>query len=128
MTTTADSASFRYGDPVRERLTVLLAEYLGAAVRVQGDEAGLHLVAWFPGWTPTDVDAIVAACRALDVGLYSISRHALTPLPIGGLMLGYALLGEAAIEEGVKRLAAAVDGVRGRRDVPRPGLREGLQR
>jgi hypothetical protein len=41
------------------------------------------------------------------VGVYSIARHARRPLKRGGLILGYGLVDERAIDAGVRVLAAA---------------------
>ena len=81
--------------------------YLGDEIDVGGDEAGMHLVAWFPRLGPGEIDALVAACRTRDIGVYSIARHSLRPMTRGGLILGYGLLDVPAIEEGVRGLAAA---------------------
>jgi DNA-binding transcriptional MocR family regulator len=64
-------------------------------------------VAWLPGLDAPEIEALVSACRDRGVGVYSVARHALKPLARGGLILGYGLLDEAAIEAGVRRLAAA---------------------
>jgi GntR family transcriptional regulator/MocR family aminotransferase len=91
----------------RDRLTRTLRDELGPAVEIGGDGAGLHLVAWLPGLDAPEIEALVSACRDRGVGVYSVARHALKPLARGGLILGYGLLDEAAIEAGVRRLAAA---------------------
>lgn len=91
----------------RELLVSRLAEHLGSAVEVRGDEAGLHVVAWLPALDGAAIDDLVAACRTRSVGVYSIARHAVRPLARGGLILGYGALREPAIEEGVAQLAAA---------------------
>jgi DNA-binding transcriptional MocR family regulator len=77
-------------------------------------KAGLHVVAWFPQHTPSQIDALVTACRARDVGVYSLGRHALKPLQTGALMLGYGRLDSAAIEQGVRELGAAFKSLRPR--------------
>lgn len=91
----------------RAALTRALTQYLDGEVELSGDETGMHLVAWFPRLTPTDVDALIAACRERGVGVYSVTKHALRRLPHGGLILGYGLIDEATIDAGVRKLAAA---------------------
>jgi GntR family transcriptional regulator / MocR family aminotransferase len=91
----------------RDALVLALQAHLGSEIDVGGDAAGMHLVAWFPKLAPQAVDALAAACKERDVGVYSIARHAVRPLRRGGLILGYGLLDEAAIEAGVRGLAAA---------------------
>ena len=90
----------------RATMVRVLREQLGSKVRISGDAAGLHLVAWLPGLTPADIDALVHRCAKRSVGIYSIARHALGRLPCGGLLLGYGLVDEAAIETGVRTIAA----------------------
>jgi GntR family transcriptional regulator/MocR family aminotransferase len=89
----------------RAVLVRVLQEELGSEVSISGDSAGLHLVAWFPSLPPSAVDALVAACLDRGVGVHSVGRHAIGPLPMAGLMLGYGLLDEDAIETGVRILA-----------------------
>jgi GntR family transcriptional regulator/MocR family aminotransferase len=91
----------------RDALITALQLHLGSDVVVAGDGVGLHLVAWFPQLAKDDVDALVAACRRRDVGVDSIARHAMHPLARSGLILGYGLVDEKAIELGIGRLAAA---------------------
>jgi GntR family transcriptional regulator/MocR family aminotransferase len=98
----------------RDALARALERHLGGDVRIAGDAGGMHLVAWLPSLDPIDIDRLVAACADLDVGVYSIARHALKPLRTGGLILGYGLVDDAAIDEGVRRLAAAYERVSGR--------------
>lgn len=100
----------------RERRGVLLdgiARLLGDRVEVVGTNAGLHVVLRFPGRTPADVEAIAAAARARDVGVYAITPYYLRRPPRdGALVLGYGGLAPDAIAEGVRRLAAVVLGRR----------------
>jgi GntR family transcriptional regulator/MocR family aminotransferase len=91
----------------RDALVAALHAHFGDEIAVGGDEAGMHLIAWFPRRDPGAIDALVAACRARDIGVYSIARHGLRPMSRGGLILGYGLLDVSAIEEGVRGIAAA---------------------
>ncbi len=101
-------------DARRARLKAALQQYLGSEVEVSGDQAGLHLVAWFPELSPADVDALVIACRDRGVGISSIARFAKARLPSGGVLLGYGLVDEPAIDAGVRKLAAAYRDLRTR--------------
>jgi GntR family transcriptional regulator / MocR family aminotransferase len=91
----------------RDALVRALTEHLGPDVEIAGDASGMHLVAWFPKLATTHIDALVAACQRRDVGVYSIARHARRPLKRGGLILGYGLVDERAIDAGVRVLAGA---------------------
>ncbi len=91
----------------RDALTSSLEQHLGADVAIAGHEGGLHLAAWLPALSARQIDALVAACADLDVGVYSIARHACRPMKTGGLILGYGLVDEQAIRIGVGRIASA---------------------
>lgn len=67
-----------------------------------------------PNLTHAQMEALVAACQRRGIGVYSIARHALGPLERPGVMLGYGLLDESQIREGIRGLAAAF------REVSRP--------
>jgi GntR family transcriptional regulator / MocR family aminotransferase len=90
----------------RDALVHALTEHLGQEVEIAGDASGMHLVAWFPRLGPSHLDALVAACARRDVGVYPIARHALQPLGRAGLIMGYGLVDERAIDRGVRTLAA----------------------
>jgi GntR family transcriptional regulator/MocR family aminotransferase len=91
----------------RSALVQALHAHLGDEVEVGGDAAGLHIVAWFPTLAPAAIELLVTACQERDIGVYSMAGHAVRPLKRGALILGYGLLDVAAIEEGVRGLAAA---------------------
>jgi GntR family transcriptional regulator/MocR family aminotransferase len=91
----------------REMLTRELRLQLQSEIEIEGDGAGLHLVVWMPKLTHGEVDALVAACERRSIGVYSIARHALAPLRRAGVMLGYGLLDDSQIREGIRGLAAA---------------------
>ena len=97
-----------------------LMRHIGENVKVEGTASGLHLVAWFPGLPAKAEPALIQAARELGVRVYPLSplfhpgaRTGQRHRP-AGLVMGYALLELAAIEEGVSRLAAAVSGLQHR--------------
>lgn len=96
-----------------------LTDRFGARVRVEGCSAGLHFVAWFAELPASAETALVDVARTFGVRVYAIG-----PLyrPNGvrkdsirylGLVMGYGLLEPNVNEEGVKRLGAAIDRVKG---------------
>jgi GntR family transcriptional regulator / MocR family aminotransferase len=91
----------------RETLTRELRLHLRSEIEIDGDGVGLHLVVWMPNLTHAQVDALVAACERRGIGVYSIARHALAPLRRAGVMLGYGLLDESQVREGIRGLGAA---------------------
>jgi GntR family transcriptional regulator/MocR family aminotransferase len=82
---------------------------------VQGAASGLHLVAWIPG-LPREREAELAeAAGRQQVWVYPISRFYLPHADAqaaarpAGLVMGYALLEPEQIDQGVRRLAAALE-------------------
>jgi GntR family transcriptional regulator / MocR family aminotransferase len=88
----------------RDVLASALATKMGDRMEVFVPEAGMHLV----GWLPADVDDTALAARAAKAGLEvsPISKYSLIPLKRAGLLFGYAGTDEAALREGVQRLAS----------------------
>ena len=91
----------------RQALLAALKRHLGAKAQVEGSAAGLHVVVWLPELPRDRVDALVDACAARGVGVYSMAHHAKRPLPRAGLLLGYGLTDAAQIQRGVKALSDA---------------------
>lgn len=90
----------------RDALLEALRTQLGGLMLPGGDGAGLHLV----GWLPPGTDAVQLSAAAASMG---VAAPPLDPYYLGtarrpGLMLGFAALDEAKIEEGVRRLARVV--------------------
>jgi GntR family transcriptional regulator/MocR family aminotransferase len=91
----------------RDALVRAVASHLPAA-RVTGLAAGLHAIVRLG--EEVDGLALMAAARRHSVGVYPLGYSYVDPRPISdGLVLGYANLAEPAIEEGIRRLARALD-------------------
>jgi len=92
-------------------LVAALARHFGDRVEVQGDAAGLHLVAWFPAIAAKREQELVEAASRSGVRVYPVGSFFIDPPArlkrAAGLVMGYALLEPAQIDEGVARLAAA---------------------
>ncbi len=88
----------------RDALLRALARHL-PDVRPVGAAAGLHVLAWLPD----DVDEarVVDAAAAAGIALGSLAARRIEPGP-GGLVFGYGVIAEGAIEPGVERLAGIV--------------------
>jgi GntR family transcriptional regulator/MocR family aminotransferase len=99
------------------RMRALYAERQAALVDVAARElpglldvnpaaAGMHLV----GWLPEGTDDREAPRRAAVLGVEAppVSLYGSVPGERGGLMLGYAAVGEAEMRDGVRRLAKAL--------------------
>ncbi len=91
----------------RDALLVAVARHLPGA-RVRGLAAGLHAVLQLP--REVDGAALVKAARRRSVGVYPLGHAYMQVRPRhDGLVLGYASLAEPAIEEGIRRLALALE-------------------
>jgi GntR family transcriptional regulator/MocR family aminotransferase len=78
--------------------------------RVTGVAAGLHAIVRLP--RPVDGAALMQAAAARSVGVYPLGyAYSEVRAVDDGLVLGYASLAEPAIEEGIRRLARALDDV-----------------
>ncbi|WP_454712069.1 MocR-like pyridoxine biosynthesis transcription factor PdxR [Cupriavidus nantongensis] len=99
----------------RRRAALLdgIARHLPDDAEVSGTAAGLHVVLWLPSLRPQDEPALVAAARRQGVGVYPVSALYARPHGPGrpraaGLVLGYASLTTAQIEQGVRVLGTVV--------------------
>ncbi len=80
-------------------------------LRPGGAAAGLHVLAWLPD----DVDeaGVVEAAAEAGIALGGLAARRIEPGP-GGLIFGYGVIAQAAIEPGIARLAGIVAANRGR--------------
>lgn len=76
-----------------------------------GVAAGQHVVAWLP--PDLDEAAVVTAAARHGLGIRGVGPYRIAGTGPGGLIFGYAILGESAIAEGVALLATAIREVRG---------------
>jgi GntR family transcriptional regulator/MocR family aminotransferase len=75
-----------------------------------GIAAGLHLVAWLP--SDLDEARVVNSAAERGVNVNGVTPYRISSPGRGGLIFGYASLGERAIAEGIDLLASAIDEVR----------------
>jgi GntR family transcriptional regulator / MocR family aminotransferase len=94
----------------RDALLAALAVHL-PDLRPAGAAAGLHVLAWLPD----GVDELALVERAADAGIAigALSARRIAPGP-GGLIFGYGMIAEGAIEPGVERLATIMAALPGR--------------
>lgn len=93
-----------------ERQAILVREarrHLAGALDVPPGESGLHLVGWLPAGADDRALATAATQRGIEAP--SLSAFSLGPTPAPGVVLGYAPYDEEQIQEGVRRLAAALE-------------------
>jgi GntR family transcriptional regulator/MocR family aminotransferase len=94
----------------RDALVEALARRVPEA-RVAGIAAGLHVAAYLP--EGIDEAQVLKAARARGVGALGLAEHRTAPGP-PALLLGYGRIPVAAIDAGIRELAAAVRAARDR--------------
>ena len=94
----------------RDALIAAVARHLPRA-QVSGISAGLHALVRLP--EEFDAQRLLKAAARRSVGVYPLTLHMMhPPRATDALVLGYAGLSEPAIEEGIRRLAEALGGLR----------------
>ncbi|HEV8635052.1 MAG TPA: PLP-dependent aminotransferase family protein [Chloroflexota bacterium] len=97
----------RLGSARRDALLAALRRGFGDSVELPPGATGMHLMVRLPG---VDATALARTARRRGVGVYPAAPYyagsARRPDP-SALLLGFGALGEAAIDEGVRRLTAA---------------------
>ena len=94
----------RYGD-LRKTLCRAVEEHFGNRAIVAGANAGLHVLLRLDGLNATELDRLVQNARNVSVGVYSLAPYYLRKPKRVGLILGYTLLNERDIREGIRLLA-----------------------
>lgn len=105
----------------RNVLIEALTRRLGDDVELAGTAGGLHVVAWLPRLPTNALDTLIDRCAARGVGVYSIASHAIRRPRRSGLMLGYGLIDERAIERGIRTVAEEYHRLVARKDHSGPG-------
>jgi GntR family transcriptional regulator/MocR family aminotransferase len=93
----------------REALEQAVARHLPGVAELQGTRAGLHGLLWVPALPGAREAELRRACEARGVGIYPARPYYLRPPRRAGFVLGYAALSEADIDEGIARLARALE-------------------
>ncbi len=86
-----------------------IAKHLGDRVEVAGVNAGIHVLLWVRRLPAKKLPALVRRAEAAGVGVFPITPHCAKPPDRAGVLLGYASLTDAAIRDGIRRLAIALD-------------------
>jgi GntR family transcriptional regulator / MocR family aminotransferase len=92
-----------------ERRAALIEAASALPLDIQAPEAGIHCVGWLPD--ATDELALVRRAATHGLDLAPVSLFSLEPLGRKGLLLGYAGHSVQAIQDGVRRLAAALQAI-----------------
>lgn len=102
----------RTAKTLKERRTVLLdglQRLAGERVEIADSHAGMHLVAWLRGRDRMQGQAFIAHARERGLWLAPISQYYIAPPDRAGLLLGYATLSVAEIEQAVALFAQCLD-------------------
>jgi GntR family transcriptional regulator/MocR family aminotransferase len=86
----------------RAALIGAIQNYLGDRVEVTGDGSGAHVVLW-PKCRISE-ESVISGAEANGVRVYAISAYCWKKPRRTGVMLGYSRMGEAQIQEGIRRL------------------------
>jgi GntR family transcriptional regulator/MocR family aminotransferase len=77
-----------------------------------GASAGLHVLVWLP--SDVDENLVVAAAADAGIGIAGLSSRRIEPGP-AGLIFGYGVIAEPAIDDGIRALTPIVAASRSRR-------------
>lgn len=92
----------------RRALVDALTQHFGDRIEIAGGKTGVHLMVWFNGMGPGEVDTLITRATQAGVGLYAIAPYFVKPTVRGGLLFGYASLSVSEIRTGIRKLAALV--------------------
>lgn len=92
----------------RAALLDALAKHLPGRVEIAGADAGTHVLVWLHGIPANRLPAMIERAARVGVGVYPVTRYFLRPPRRAGVVLGYQAMPEGDIEEGIRRLAAAL--------------------
>ena len=102
----------RTAKTLKERRTALLdglRRLAGDRIEIADSHAGMHLVVWLRGRTREQGEAFIAHARKRELGLSPISQYYIDPPDRAGLLLGYASMSVAEIEQAVVAFARCLD-------------------
>lgn len=93
----------------RDALIRGLLEHAGERVEIVHSPAGMHVVAWLPGYDQTRVDALIELAHERGLGLYSMAPHYQHAPPRQGLLLGYCGLSAIELNEAMQLFGRCLD-------------------
>jgi GntR family transcriptional regulator/MocR family aminotransferase len=95
----------------RNALIEALSVAFEGMAKIEGENAGVHLLAWFPGFVRNALFEGIRRAFDHGVAVYSVDPCYLSPPRAAGLMMGYACMPPKEIREGVRRFAEAMKAV-----------------
>lgn len=108
----------KVGSTFKQRRKMMLEglfQHAGTRVRIDDSHAGMHVVAWLPGYDHAQLDELIQVARERGLGLYSIAPCYQRKPEIPGLILGYCGLPEAELREAMRLFGACLDTIDARR-------------
>jgi GntR family transcriptional regulator/MocR family aminotransferase len=89
-----------------ERRSALLQAARELPLEILSAEAGMHCVGWLPAGM--DDRSLVRAAASHEVDLIPVANFSMEPMERKGILLGYSEYTVEQIQDGVRRLAAAM--------------------
>jgi GntR family transcriptional regulator/MocR family aminotransferase len=96
----------------REALARAMQRYLSGKATLAGIGAGLHGFVSIPSIPARREAEFRRKCAARGVGIYPVVAYYTTPPDSAAFLLGFSSLAEAAIDEGIRRVASVLNGFR----------------
>lgn len=103
----------RANETKRAALIDAIHKFLPQRVEVEGTASGLHIVVWLDDFQIDDEPDLIARAKAIGIGIWNITPlysagNKLRRKQCAGLIMGYAGLTPTEINNGVERLAKAI--------------------
>ncbi|CAM5257362.1 MocR-like pyridoxine biosynthesis transcription factor PdxR [Rhodanobacter lindaniclasticus] len=111
----------KVGKALKQRREVMLEglrQHAGDRVRVNDSPAGMHVLAWLPGYDHAQLDALIGYAHEHGLGLYPVAPCYQQKPAIPGLILGYCGLPDAELREAMRLFGACLDAIDARRHEP----------
>ena len=102
----------KVGNTLRRRREVLLAglrRHAGERVQIADSHAGMHVIAWLPGYSHAELNELIQHARDRGLGLYSIAPCYHRQPPVPGLILGYCGLHSSELNEAMRLFGSCLD-------------------
>ncbi|MET4569734.1 PLP-dependent aminotransferase family protein [Rhodanobacter soli] len=93
----------------RDELIRGLQQYAGQRVEIVDSPAGMHVVAWLPGYDHAQVQQLIDLAHERGLGLYSMAPHYIHAPSRPGLMLGYCGLSIHELREAMQLFGRCLD-------------------
>lgn len=86
-----------------------LQRHVGDRIRIEGANAGMHVVGWLRNCPPSRLDELIDFAHERGLGLHPITPHFAKPPPRAGLLIGYAGLSVSEIATATRLFGGCLD-------------------